>query len=74
MEYVNKLSVISYTHKTAVSNLKNTTVYTVSGEIQNYHVCHTIQCLLLDDIILTHCCRAGLLIKYPLVTGHFKRF
>jgi len=24
--------------------------------------------------ILTHCRRAGLLIKYPLVTGRFKRF
>jgi len=45
MEDVKKLSIISYTHKTAVSNPKNTTVYTVSREIQTYHVCHTIQCL-----------------------------
>jgi len=52
MEDVNKLSIISYTHKTAVRNLKNTTVYIVSGEIQNYHVRHIIQCLSLDDIIL----------------------
>jgi len=44
MEDVNKLSIISYTHKRAVSNLKNITVYTVPGVIQNYHVCHTIQC------------------------------
>jgi len=52
MENVNKLSIISYTHKTAVSNLKNTTVYTVSGVIQNYYVCHTIQCLWLNDILI----------------------
>jgi len=52
MENVNKLSIISYTHKTAVSNLKNTTAYTVSGVNQNYHVCHTIQCLWSKDIIL----------------------
>jgi len=26
------------------------------------------------SITLTHCCRAGLLIKYPLVTRCFKRF
>ena len=25
-------------------------------------------------LMLTHCRRAGLLIKYPLVTGRFKRF
>jgi len=27
-----------------------------------------------EHSLLTHCCQAGLLIKYPLVTGHFKRF